>query len=166
MPRAEDQIDEMAGHIWMDVDDPMAFDDTQQIEIVSNNDEPVARQPPPSQSGTHGNSALTGHSMSTVSMTLSIKSLNKWNVLAITHDHVNPTKDWKMTFYFSDQMRSVLKRLFREVIDPLCSFGWPTIMRGNSCLMLGDRDRNTMLVLPTICTIVHVSSLAFNEIPV
>ncbi|XP_055299568.1 uncharacterized protein LOC129567060 isoform X2 [Sitodiplosis mosellana] len=156
MPRAEDQIDEMAGYhnIWMDADDPMSFDDAQQIEIASGNDEPE-RQPPPSQSGTHGNSALTGHSMSTVSMTLSIKSLNKWNVLAITHDVVVPTKDWKDTFYFKDQIRSCLKRLFRDKIDPLCSYAWPTIMRGNSCLMVGERDRNTMLVLPTICTIVH-----------
>lgn len=161
MPRSAEQIDEMAEYIWMNDDDPMSFNDTQ-LDITLGPDGPtLVRQP--SNSGTHGNSALTGHTMSTVSMTLSVKSLNKWNVLAITENVVVPSKEWKDTFYFRDKIRACLKRLYRDRIDPLCSYGWPHIMRGLSLLMIGERDRNTMLVLPTLCTIVYVSILDLND---
>lgn len=156
MPRAEGQIDEMAEYIWMNDDDPMAFNDTQ-IDIPSSLDETPTRNQQQSQSGTHGNSALTGHSMSTVSMTLSVKSLNKYNVLAITDNIVDPSKEWKDTFYFKDNVQAFVKRWYQNQLDPVCSYGWPHIMRGNSLLMIGKRYRNVMLVLPTFCTIVYVS---------
>lgn len=156
-PRAEEAIDEMAEYIWMNDDDPMSFED-RQIEIGTEAiPEEPAQNRQHSQSGTHGHSALTGHSMSTVSMTLSVKSLNKWNLMKITHAIVDRTNQWKDTFYFKDKVRDCMKRLYRDRIDPMCAWGWPHIMRGNSLLMIGERERNTMQILPTICSTVWVS---------
>lgn len=134
-------------------DDPMDM----QMDSVSVREPAQIHQP--SQSGTNGHSTLNNITLSTVSVTLSVKSLNKLNVLAITNATVTPSLEWRDLFYFSDTMKKCLKRIYRNEIDSLCSYGWPHIMQGNSLLLIGEQLRNQMLCLPTFCTIVNVSNL-------
>lgn len=109
-------------------------------------------------SGTQGLSSIAESSLSTVSVTLSVKTLNKLNVLVITEDDVMPTQKWSDAFYFNNQMKLCLSKLFPNGIEPQCSYGWPHIMRSNSLLLIGEPNRNSLLCLPTICSFVHVSS--------
>lgn len=158
--RADDRrdVDEMAENILMN-DDVLSND--MQIDNVSvrSNLNVTQNRHQPSHSGTQANSALNGHTLSTTSMTLSVKSLNKLNVLAITDDVVDPTSEWKNTFYFSPSTTKVLQKIYHNQIDPLCSYAWPHIMRGNSLITIGNHHQTTMMCLPTLCTKVSVSYL-------
>lgn len=110
-------------------------------------------------SGTQGLSSIAESSLSTVSLTISVKTLNKLNVLVITENDVMPTKKWSDAFYFNKQMRMCLSKLFPNGVEAQCSYGWPHIMRSNSLLLIGEPNRNLLLCLPTICSVVHVSKL-------
>lgn len=140
MPNENEEIlvdDGMIERIWWNDDDSISLDDQNNNTAVQNelihtesvyeHELPVA-EVLPSRSGTNGNSTLNGITLSTVSVTLSVKSLNRCNLISITDDVVTPTKEWKDTFYFKPRMRNCLKFLYRETIDPLCSYGWPHIM--------------------------------------
>lgn len=111
---------------------------------------------------THSNaqvlSSIAESSLSTVSLTLSVKSLNKLNVLVITENDVIPTTSWSEAFYFRNQMKLTLTKMLKNGIEPQFSSGWPHIMRSNSLLMIGDPNANFLLCLPTVCEIVHVNS--------
>lgn len=151
----EISFDENAERIWHDEDEvDMQYENASIQTAPSQNLQP-------SQTGTYGNSAFNGYSLSTVSVTLSVKSLNRWNVLAISDDEVKPSHEWKDVFYFPEQLRMYLKRVYRDEMNAICSFGWPHVMRGNSLFLIGKRLNNMMLCLPTICTNVYVSNLNF-----
>lgn len=153
IPREEDTaFDENAERIWYDEDEvDMRLENNSTQTAPSQN-----RQP--SHTGTYGNSALNGYTLSSESVTLYVKSLNRLNVLAITDDEVTPTRDWKDMFYFPNRLQSYLKHIYRNEINAICSYGWPHIMRGNSALVIGKRLNNIMLCLPTICATIYVSN--------
>ncbi|XP_031623585.1 uncharacterized protein LOC116340951 isoform X2 [Contarinia nasturtii] len=167
MPREHEEIvidDEMIERIYWNDDESITFDG--QIDNTPARNESVRNTSihnmsvqnesvQPSRSGTYGNSTLNGISLSTLSVTLSVKSLNRCNVLVITDDIVTAARDWADVFYFNNQMRTCLKHLYRGAIDPLCAYGWPHIMRGNSLILIDEHFRNKMLCLPTLCTIVQ-----------
>lgn len=148
-------FDENAERIWYDEDEDevdMRIDSASVQTAPSQN-----RQP--SHTGTYGNSALNGCTLSTVSVTLSLKSLSRLNVLAITDDVVKPSREWKDVSYFQDRLKTYLNR---NDINAVCSYGWPHVMRGNSLLLMGKRRNNMMLCLPTICSKVYVSHSKFT----
>lgn len=109
-----------------------------------------------SQSSVQGYSGLNSSSLSTMSMTLSVKSLNKLNAIIVTDDEVVPVKEWRDISYFSDRMKQFLMQFYQYGIDLQCAYGWPHIMRTNSLLLIGHTNPNTLLCLPTICTTVWV----------
>lgn len=121
MPKSDDIFyDENAERIWIGEDSTssdMKCDNASVQTTPSQNLQP-------SHTGTYGHSALNGYSLSTVSVTLSVKSLNRWNVLAITDEEVTPSREWKDVFYFPDKLKSYLKRVYRNEINSLCSYGW------------------------------------------
>lgn len=59
---------------------------------------------PSTHSGTQGYISIAESSMSTDSMTLSVKTLNKLNLLVITEDDVVQTQQWSDAFYFTKQV--------------------------------------------------------------
>lgn len=124
--RTEVPINETAENILMN-DDVLSID-MRAANTSARNTVNATQNRHPTQSGTNDNSALNGYSLSSTSMTLSVKSLNKLNVLAITDDVVSPTTEWKNAFYFSELTISVLKQSYRNEIDPMCSYGWPHIL--------------------------------------
>lgn len=165
MPRESPIIDGSIERIWFndDVDDSITEDNVP-VDNASIRDETSTHTHQPSHSGTYGNSFLNSiyNTLSTISVTLSVQLLNKCNVLAITDDDVTPSLDWKDLFYFKDKLQLCIQHLYRNQIDPLCSYGWPHIMRGNSLLLIGNQFCNMMLCLPTICSTVHVCIFRFN----
>lgn len=148
--RPEIMYNETAENILMN-DDILSIDmemDSASVQNATENNQP--------DSITYAYSALNGNTLSTTSMTLSLKSLNKLNVCALADDSIIPTFEWKDTFYFSANVVDALKLMYKDKMDPLCSYGWPHTMRGNSLLTIGNHTRTTMMCIPTICAIVWV----------
>lgn len=111
----------------------------------------------PSSVSQRTHSVLKGCPTSAASITQSIKSLNRLNVVVLCDDeYLTPTNEWKDAHYFSDQMQKYLYRLYPKGIDTHCSFGWAHLMRGNSLLVIGDPYRNILLCLPTACAVASV----------
>lgn len=150
---AEDiTIDETIEQIWMSDDSKnVHFDATSVNDSAENNHT--------NQSETCGNSTMNSIALSHVTVTLSLHSLLRLNVMAISDDPVAPTSIWENAYYFSERLKYCLKKLYRNEMDPLCSFAWPHIMRGNSLILIGENFRNKILCMPTLCSIVHVSKL-------
>lgn len=98
-------------------------------------------------------SGINSNSLSEETNTLSVKLLNKLNVLIITSDEVTPAEKWHKIGYFTQQTKTFLKHYFVDGIDRQCSYGWPHIMRTNSLLLIGEPMKNLLLCLPTVCSI-------------
>lgn len=163
--RPEIMYNETAENILMN-DDILSID--MEIDSASVQNATENRQP---DSITYAYSALNGNTLSTTSMTLSLKSLNKLNVCALADDSIIPTFEWKDAFYFFPNVVDTLKLMYKDKMDPLCSYGWPHTMRGNSLLTIGNHTRTTMMSIPTICAIVwvrfffsHINSIDNNTI--
>lgn len=98
-------------------------------------------------------SGINGNSLSEETNTLSVKLLNKLNVLIITSDEITPVEKWEEMSYFTSQAKTFLKRFYSNEIDRQCAFAWPHIMRTNSLLLIGEPIKNLLLCLPTVCSI-------------
>lgn len=98
-------------------------------------------------------SGIHGNSLSEETNTLSVKLLNKLNVLIITSDEVTPVEKWDEIGFFSKQTQECLKQFYRDGIDRQCSYGWPHVMRTNSLFLIDEPVKNLMMCLPTVCSI-------------
>lgn len=145
------------------VDEILYNEDDERIWLGEDGDDELTKcsasvKTAQTQSGKHSNTFHTiGQSLSTVSVTLSVKSLNRWSVVAITDDDVTPSQEWKDVVYFQDNLKKYLVQLYQHQMNLLCSYGWPHVMRGNSLLLIGKRLNNNVQCLSTVCSIVHVS---------
>lgn len=98
-------------------------------------------------------SGINGNSLSEETNTLSVKLLNKLNVLILTSDEITPVEKWEDMSYFTPQAKKFLKRFYSNEIDRQCSYGWPHVMRTNSLILIGEPVKNLLLCLPTVCSI-------------
>lgn len=77
-------------------------------------------------------------------------------VAIVTDEDINRTMHWRDTFYFSDELRSLLEKRFRT-INQLESYVWPHIMRGNSAIIVDEMKSSLVASLPVLCANVLVS---------
>lgn len=157
--------DGSAERIWVN-DDPMSSIKTKSthkhVESVSRQ-VVTAQNHQQCQSSSHSYSGFSGNSMNTMSLPLCVKSLNKFNLLIVTDDDITPAKQWSDAIYFPEKMKYCLQQLYPRGIEPQCSYGWPNIMRGNSLLLIGDSNQNTLLCLPTVCSITWVCNALIQK---
>lgn len=105
-------------------------------------------------------SGFNGNALSEETNTLSVKLLNKLNVIIIASDEITPTETWNEVGFFTKETNAFLMQFYRNGIERQCAYGWPHMMRTNSMFAIDEPVKNLMMCLPTVCSI-KVSRLAF-----
>lgn len=126
----------------------------EQDEVDRSNVQPNDAKPPHTYaSSSLAISGIHGSSLREETNTISVKLLNKLNVLIISSDDVTPIEKWNDIGFFPRQTKTILKQFYQNGIDRQCSYGWPHVMRTNSLFSIDVPVKNLMMLLPTVCFI-------------